>query len=285
MLDIDALKARNLARWNAMKINPGRLPEADRVVRRLIGNWTQYVMIGAACNHVPPAVIACIHERECSGAIAHLANGDSLRARTVHVPRGIIPLPALPPFGFAEAGAYAIKTVDHLDTWGDWTPGGALTALEKYNGLAYARMGRPSPYIFAATDQYERGKFVEDSDYDPNYVDQQLGCAVLLARFVAAGADTGLSGVVAGGGLDHPATITTTAKATLPAGEHTTRALQEALNKLGADPQLAVDDDYGKATTAAVRAFQEKAGILDDGKAGPATWAKIDAAIAALPAL
>jgi lysozyme family protein len=282
MLDIDVLKSRNLARWNAMRINPGRLPEADRVVRRLIGNWTQYVMIGAATK-VPPGVVACIHERECGGAIAHLANGDSLRGRTVHVPRGIIPEPAQPPFGFSEAGVYAIGIVDHLNTWGDWTPGGALTALEKYNGLAYARMGLPSPYVWAGTDQYARGKYVADGKFDAGFVDQQLGCAVLLARLVAANVDTGISGIVAGGGLDHPTTDATTAKATLPAEAHTTAALQAALNRLGADPALAVDGLYGKATDRAVRAFQERAGLLDDGKAGPLTWAGVDAALAELP--
>lgn len=282
-VDIDALKARNLTRWNAMQVHPGRIPEADRVVRRLIGNWTQYVMIGSATK-VPPAVVACIHERECGGANAHLANGDSLRARTVHVPRGIIPEPAQPPFGFAEAGVYAIKIVDHLDSWQDWTPGGALTALERYNGLAYARMGIPSPYVFAASDQYEHGKYVADGVFDSNYVDQQLGCAVILARLIAAGADTGISGVVAGDGHDHPASHPTTAKATLPAEEHTTPALQEALNKLGATPPLTVDGDYGKLTDRAVRALQERVGILDDGKAGPVTWRAIESRLAALAA-
>jgi peptidoglycan hydrolase-like protein with peptidoglycan-binding domain len=64
---------------------------------------------------------------------------------------------------------------------------------------------------------------------------------------------------------------------TLPAEEHTTKALQDALNKLGANPQIQVDDDYGKATERAPRAFQEQAGILDDAKAGPVTWREIEA--------
>jgi hypothetical protein len=41
----------------------------------------------------------------------------SLLVRTVHVSRGIISAPAEPPFGFAEADVWAIKIVDHLDTW------------------------------------------------------------------------------------------------------------------------------------------------------------------------
>ncbi len=52
--------------------------------------------------------------------------------------------------------------------------------LEQYNGLGYASKGLPSPYIWAGTDQYTKGKYVADHVYDPNAVDQQLGCAGLL---------------------------------------------------------------------------------------------------------
>jgi lysozyme family protein len=47
-------------------------------------------------------------------------------------------------------------------------------------------MGRPSPYIWASTDQYVEGKYIADGHYDPNAVDHQLGCAALLARMAIA---------------------------------------------------------------------------------------------------
>jgi len=40
----------------------------------------------------------------------------------------------------------------------------------------------PSPYVWASTDQYRKGKYVADGHYDPNAVDHQLGCAALLSR-------------------------------------------------------------------------------------------------------
>jgi lysozyme family protein len=49
----------------------------------------------------------------------------------------------------------------------DWSPGGALTMLERYNGLGYAAKGVPSPYIWSGTDQYVSGKYVADHIYDP----------------------------------------------------------------------------------------------------------------------
>jgi lysozyme family protein len=54
--------------------------------------------------------------------------------------------------------------------------------LEEYNGLDYAACGRPSPYVWASTNQYTKGKYVADGHYDPNAVDHQLGCAALLIR-------------------------------------------------------------------------------------------------------
>lgn len=58
-------------------------------------------------------------------------------------------------------------------------------------------------------------------------------------------------------------------ESTLPA--FSVRWLQENLNNLGASPKLKVDGDIGKATRAAVTAYQKKAGINADGWAGPET--------------
>ena len=52
--------------------------------------------------------------------------------------------------------------------------------------------------------------------------------------------------------------------------------LQESLNKLGADPVLVVDGDYGELTKAAVSKYQEAHPPLEaDGWAGVATQASI----------
>ena len=54
----------------------------------------------------------------------------------------------------------------------------------------------------------------------------------------------------------------------------------QVLNELGADPKLAVDGNFGRQTRRALIAFQQKAGIVADGLAGPQTWAAINAKIA-----
>lgn len=70
-------------------------------------------------------------------------------------------------------------------------------------------------------------------------------------------------------------------KPAAPVVDHSIEALQSALNKLGADPQLDVDGENGPITKTAVRAFQKKAGIGVDGMAGDETWKALDAALAA----
>lgn len=55
--------------------------------------------------------------------------------------------------------------------------------------------------------------------------------------------------------------------------------LQESLNKLGANPPLVVDGDFGSKTLAAVHAFQNTHGLVDDGIVGPNTQAAIQNAL------
>jgi len=66
----------------------------------------------------------------------------------------------------------------------DWSPAGTLTMLEQYNGLGYFNKGIPSPYVWSGTNQYTKGKYVADGVFDPNAVDQQLGCAGLLMEMI-----------------------------------------------------------------------------------------------------
>jgi peptidoglycan hydrolase-like protein with peptidoglycan-binding domain len=51
-----------------------------------------------------------------------------------------------------------------------------------------------------------------------------------------------------------------------------TKAVQQALNDNGADPQVSVSGNYDAATVAAVRAFQSAHGLAVDGVVGHATW-------------
>lgn len=131
---------------------------------------------------VPWQAIAVTHQRECSQSWAgSLAQGDPWNKKSVHVPAG------RGPFNSWEDCAYdaLMNCPPYAGRWNDWSVGGMLTLLEKYNGVGYAAKGRPSPYIWSGTDQYHSGKYIRDGVYDPNTVDVQLGCAGLLKAMMA----------------------------------------------------------------------------------------------------
>src|SRR6185312_7682873 len=66
------------------------------------------------------------------------------------------------------------------------------------------------------------------------------------------------------------------------AATHGTLWAQQSLNKLGAEPSLSEDGEYGPRTQAAVLTFQQTHGLAADGKIGPDTIAAIEQALAAL---
>src|SRR5690606_2363417 len=69
-----------------------------------------------------------------------------------------------------------------------WSLANTLELLERYNGLGYRNKGLPSPYLWAGTDQYQKGKYVKDGKFDSNHVDQQLGVAPILMKLREAAA-------------------------------------------------------------------------------------------------
>lgn len=181
MTDIAALKVANAARWAAMKLDATRVHEFDAVATRLCDPDAKamYLAIEAATS-VPWFVVAVIHERESGQKWdTHLGQGDPISQKTVNDPAGRGPF--FDPNAFYRGALDAlIDCPPHASKWTDWTVGGSLTLLLSYNGFGYGE--RPSPYLFAGTNQYASGKFIRDHVYDPSAVDVQDGCAPILSR-------------------------------------------------------------------------------------------------------
>lgn len=175
-MDLDALKQAEEQRWIDAKIKTDLHPSVKMVATRLLTGKTRYQSVESQTG-VPWWAIAVIHERESSQSWkASLAQGDPWNKVSIHVPRG------RGPFNSWEDAAIdaLVNCSPYAGKWTDWTIGGALLLLEEYNGLGYAKMGKPSPYLWAATDQYTSGKYTSDGHYDPNAIDSQIGCAALL---------------------------------------------------------------------------------------------------------
>lgn len=179
------LTEANAQRWAMAKLTRG--PEFTPVAKRLTASKARYQGISAKTG-VPWFVIAVIHERE-SGYDPHfstnIANGEPWNRETRLVPRGRGPFNS-----FEEAAHDAlVNCAPYAARNKDWSAGGTLALLERYNGLGYANRGLPSPYIWSGTDQYKKGKYVADGVFNPEAVDKQLGCAgLLMAMGVTFGA-------------------------------------------------------------------------------------------------
>jgi lysozyme family protein len=254
-----ALKAANANRWANAKLTRG--PEFVPVAKRLVAAKARYQAVEVQTG-VPWVFIAVTHQRESSqNWNRSLAQGDPWNQRSTHVPAGRGPFSSWEEAAvdaLVNCGPYAARNKD-------WTLAGTLTKLEEYNGLGYFRKGIPSPYIWSGTDQYSRGKYVADGVFDPDTVDKQLGCAGLILAMMQLDSSIKFG--------DAP-----------PASTEPVRDgawLQNALNKLGANPALEVDGNVGPATRNAVRAFQLAQNLVVDGLVGPATFGAIDRALAA----
>jgi lysozyme family protein len=174
MVDIAQLKDNNARRWAMARATRDYARTASLLVERIAK--AHYLEV-AKRTGVPWFFIAVVHQRESSQNFARsLAQGDPWDEVSVHVPVGRGPF-----HSWEEAAVDALVNCPPFAAANvDWSTGGFLTMLEKYNGLGYASRGLPSPYVWSGTDQYIKGKFVRDGVFDPNVVDQQPGCAALL---------------------------------------------------------------------------------------------------------
>lgn len=174
MANLELLIKRNAERWAEAKLTRG--PEFAPVAKRLVAAKERYQEVERETG-VPWYFIAVTHQRESSQRWDRsLAQGDPWNKVSTHVPKGRGPFPSW------EAAAIdaLVKCAPYAARNKDWSIGGLLTMLERYNGLGYANKGIPSPYVWSGTDQYVRGKYVADGVFDPSAVDKQLGCAGLL---------------------------------------------------------------------------------------------------------
>lgn len=193
MVDLVKLKDANVRRWNVATLTRGS--EFLPVAKRLVAAKDRYQYVSAKTG-IPWPFIAVTHQRESSQDWSRsLAQGDPWNRVSTHVPAGRGPFKSWEDAAFdalVNCPPYAYRNKD-------WSIGGLLTLLEQYNGTGYAsgpvakKNGvviaryppQESPYIWAGTDQYQKGKYVADGVFDPDAVDKQLGCAGLIMAMMS----------------------------------------------------------------------------------------------------
>lgn len=189
-----SLLEQNKIRWQNCKVPADKGPSFASVAARIKANKEVYDELEKETG-VPWWFIGMVHYRESNlDMTTNIANGQRFNKKTTIVPKG------RGPFGsFKEAAIDAlVNCAPHAAKNKDWTAAGALTKFEEYNGLGYAGKGVPSPYVWAGTDQYIKGKYIADHVYDPEHVDTQLGGAGIL-KFLGVFNKGSAGGAIAAG--------------------------------------------------------------------------------------
>ncbi len=183
----NALRAEYQTLFDSCQINPARQGEVDQLVNKIMANQARYRAVGDPLG-MPWYVVAVLHAMEASlNFNCHLHNGDPLSKRTTHVPKGR-PVEGNPPFEW-EFSARDALVFDKFAQWTDWSIPGMLYKCELYNGWGY-RAWHPevkTPYLWAATNHYQRGKYVEDGTFSHTAVSKQMGGAAILRRLAEKG--------------------------------------------------------------------------------------------------
>ena len=264
MISFESLKAEYERNWACLEIRPGRLSEANAVARKALNGKPTYQQIERLTG-VPWHFTALCHYRESNFDFdTYLGNGESLHRVTTIVPKG------RGPFATFVDGAVDAFRIENFVGAQDWGIARMLFRLEAFNGFGYHAKGVNSPYLYGGSTLYgppeaRAGKFVRDHVFDSNHVDSQLGTAVILHAMMALDSSISLDGGPQFTGRAEPEDD---AAATIV-------LMQQALNKLGANPPLAEDGISGPKTRAAVSQFQQQNGLRDTGLLDAATVAAV----------
>lgn len=170
------------------KVRPERERAIDEMVRQMLdpAARARYDKIYVE-TCIPWFFVAGIHALEASFNFrTHLHNGDSLKAKTYHIPANRPPT-WNPPNDW-ETSAIDALAMKKYDKETSWTLPEICYRWEKYNGVRSRMLHNiHTPYLWSFSQHYTKGKYRADNEWDANYVSQQPGAAVLLRRLVDMG--------------------------------------------------------------------------------------------------
>lgn len=179
---IAAAETLQEARWRTAAVRASHQPRADVIASRIIAYRHRYETV-ADRTGVPWWVIGGLHNMEADGSFTkHLHEGSPLSGRTRWVPKGR-PVAGKPPFPWEISAVDALK-YDRLDQVNWRSIDATLYACERYNGTGYLRFhpSVPTPYLWAGTNLYTRGKYVADGKWSPTAISAQTGIAAIWKR-------------------------------------------------------------------------------------------------------
>ncbi len=167
-------------------LNPQQQKDMEQFIKNWDSNKARYEEV-ASKSGVPAKLVASLHWRESTGDFGtYLHQGDPLGKKAVHEPNFDQGVPIFKEWEPAAEHALGMKerTRNAYKIDENTTDEAALASYaERYNGLGYHNYhAMASPYVFAGTDQYSKGKYRSDGagGWDPNYKDTQLGVLSMM---------------------------------------------------------------------------------------------------------
>lgn len=183
---LQAKKDKREALYETMVIrNPYIQNVLNNKVARIVDNRRRYESVSHA--FINPGLkwyhVSIFHDLECGLNFSkYLGNGQSLFMKTTIVPKG------RGPFSSFEEGAIDAIKIQDLNKIQDWSIGGTLYTIEGFNGYGYEKYhNMNSPYLFAGTQHYTKGKYDKDGHFNPELVSSQIGAALLLRELLKIG--------------------------------------------------------------------------------------------------
>lgn len=174
-------------RMRAANASEDLTPQQEKDMEQFIKNWdrnkARYEQVAETAG-VPAKLIASLHWRESTGDFGtYLHQGDPLGKKAVNEPADI---PIFKEWEPAAEHALGLKNGirDAYKIDQNTTDEAALTSYaERYNGLGYFNYrAMATPYVYSGSDQYKKGKYVGDGNWDANHKDQQLGVLPMMRR-------------------------------------------------------------------------------------------------------
>jgi lysozyme family protein len=162
--------------WRSMRIT--RQAAVDAAARKILSLKPRYLKVERTTG-VPWFVQGIWHMRESNNNFAGvLHNGEHIigtgrKTRLVPAGRG--------PFNSWEEAAEDALRMKGLHLIRDWDDIGRIGyETERFNGFGYVPRSINSPYVWAGSQHYVRGKYVADGVFSATHVDTQLGCLPVL---------------------------------------------------------------------------------------------------------
>lgn len=186
--------------WTIIQINEKDKAQVEWAVKKAKENQVRYQKV-AERTGIPWFVIAAIHMKEASFSFdGILHNGEKIIGKglvTKLVPKG------RGPFATWEDAAWDALNYEGYVGLSKWNLGTSFYRLEMYNGSGYrtgagaaAVPANASPYIYAASQFYKSGQYIESkqadgsykSKFEPQSVANDVGCMTFLKALELSGA-------------------------------------------------------------------------------------------------